>query len=120
MFCRGAYVASASQRIFNALAAENYLRDAGHWPCERFAARLAFHQGELIALHPFYEINGRITRLFFDLIALRCGYAPVDYSAALDEDGDGTNDYIRASIACVQQADTSLLEHLVAGGLTRL
>ncbi len=120
LFCRGAYVVSESQRIFAGLLAEDFLRDAGQVPRERLAARLAFHQGELIALHPFHELNGRITRLFFDLIALRCGYAPVDYSGALAEGEDGMNDYIRASIACVRHADTALLERIVLAGLNSL
>ena len=56
--------------MFAELAAENYLHGSSKWPVERFAQRLAYYQGELIALHPFYELNGRITRLYFDLIAI--------------------------------------------------
>lgn len=59
---------------------------------------LAHYQSELIALHPFYELNGRITRLFFDLIAVYNGYEPIDYSAALAEGSSGLNAYIEASI----------------------
>lgn len=60
--CRGQYVPDESQRIFKALEDEDFLRREG-WPAEQFAERLAYYQGELIALHPFYELNGRITRL---------------------------------------------------------
>lgn len=64
--------------------------------------------------------NGRITRLFFDLIALSNGYAPVDYSRALAADETDNNAYIRASIACVRYADIRPLEQLVLAGLSRL
>ena len=85
-----------------------------------FAERLAYFQGEVIALHPFYELNGRITRLFFDLLAIRHGYAPIDYSLAWQDDAEVGNNYIRASIDCVQRADHRLLTQLILAGLTPL
>jgi len=120
LFCRGQYVPDESQRIFKALEDEDFLRGARGWPAEQFAERLAYYQGELIALHPFYELNGRITRLLFDLIALSNGYSPVDYSRTLDADEEGNNAYIQASIACVRNADARPLERLVLAGLSRL
>ncbi len=77
-----------------------------------FAKKLAYYQCELIALHPFYELNGRITRLYYDMLALYNGYKPIDYSSAIDNGA-----YIGASIACVQYADSSLLEKIVYDGL---
>lgn len=74
----------------------------------------------MIALHPFYELNGRITRLFFDLIAVANGYAPIDYSKALLEQTATMNTYIQASIVCVQQADSRMLQQIVLQGLNRL
>lgn len=118
MFCRASYLAAEAQRIFNALEAEDFLRSAALWPRERFADRLAFYQSELIALHPFHELNGRITRLFFDLIAIHNGYAPIDYGQALRDDPEVDNNYIRASINCVQRADHALLRELIYAGLT--
>lgn len=44
-------------------------------PPEAFTARLAYHFGELNAIHPFREGNGRTQREFFRLLALRRGYA---------------------------------------------
>jgi hypothetical protein len=63
-------------------------------------------------------LNGCITRLFFDLIAICNGYGPIDYSLALGE-ADETNAYIQASIACVRGADNSLLRQIVLEGLNR-
>lgn len=74
----------------------------------------------MIALHPFYELNGRITRLFFDLIAVYNGFDPVDYSAALAEGPSGQNTYIEASVLCVQQADSSSLQKIILQGLKRI
>jgi len=63
-FCQGMYVQSESKKIFEALKKDNYLKDYENKPKEEFAKKLAYYKCELIALHPFYELNGRITRLF--------------------------------------------------------
>ena len=119
LFCRAAFLEKEAQRIFKEMAGENYLKDASSWPAEKLAERLAHFQSELIALHPFYELNGRITRLFFDLIAVYNGYAPVNYSKALENGPSGQNTYIEASIRCVQQADSSLLKDIILQGLDK-
>ena len=119
LFCRAAYLQGESGRIFGQLASDGFLKSAKDWPPEQFAERLAYYQGELIALHPFLELNGRITRLFFDLIAVSNGYGPVDYGSALDDLGGGQNRYIRASIACVQLADHRPLQRIILDGLVR-
>ena len=80
---------------------------------------LPVNRGELIGLHPFYELNGRITRLFFDLITIANGYGPIDYGRALQDDPEVDNNYIRASIDCVQRADSKLLQTLIEAGLIR-
>jgi cell filamentation protein len=120
MFCRAAYLPAESKRIFDQLAQAGYLAEAAATSREVFAERLAYFQGELIALHPFYELNGRITRLFFDLLAIQHGYAPIDYSQAWQDDTEVGNNYIRASIDCVQRADHRWLTQLVLAGLQRL
>jgi cell filamentation protein len=117
LFCHAAHLEPQSKRIFRQLEAEGFLHQA-NWQAEKFAKRLAYYQSGLIALHPFYELNGRITRLFFDLIAIVNGYAPIDYSKALH--GQPMNDYIQASLACVQQADHQQLYQIILQGLTRL
>ena len=118
LFCRAAFLENESRRLFLQLEQEDFLKQATGWPKEQFAERLAHHQCELIALHPFYELNGRITRLFFDLIAIDNGYDPIDYSPTLAQ-GDETNAYIQASIACVRAADNSPLRQIILDGLTK-
>ena len=117
MFCRASYLPTEARRIFSELENENFLRAAGFWPRERFADRLAYYQSELIALHPFHELNGRITRLFFDLVAIHNGYAPIDYGQGLRDDPEVDNNYIRALTDCVQRADHALPRELVYAGL---
>ena len=119
LFCRAAYLEQEARRIFGELEQEQYLKQTTDWASEKFAERLAYYQSELIALHPFYELNGRITRLFFDLIAMYNGYAPIDYRAALAEGPTGLNAYIEASILCVQHADHSKLQQIILQGLER-
>ena len=119
LFCRTAYLEQESGRIFHELEQEQFLKQAADWTTDKFAERLAHYQAELIALHPFYELNGRITRLLFDLIAVYNGYEPIDYSAALAEGPTGLNAYIEASILCVQRADNSKLQQIIFQGLQR-
>lgn len=119
LFCRAAYLEQETRRIFRELEREQYLKLAADGTVENFAERLAHYQSELIALHPFYELNGRITRLFFDLIAVYNGYEPIDYSRALAEGSSGLNTYIEASILCVQRADSSKLQQIIRQGLHR-
>ncbi len=119
LFCRAAYLPAESAKLFRKLQEEGFLKAARDWPPEHFAARLAYYQGELIALHPFLELNGRITRLLFDLIAICNGYGPIDYRPALEDIKGSLNGYIRASIACVQRADHGALQKIILAGLTR-
>lgn len=119
LFCRAEYLETESRRLFQQLEQEDFLKQAANWPKEKFAERLAHYQCELIALHPFYELNGRITRLFFDLIAIVNGYDPIDYSPTLKATADKTNAYIQASIACVRAADKSMLRQIILDGLNK-
>ena len=119
LFCRAAYLEREARRIFHELEQEQYLKRTADGTVEKFAERLAHYQSELIALHPFYELNGRITRLFFDLIAVYNGYEPIDYSQALEEGLTGLNAYVEASILCVQRANSSELQQIILQGLRR-
>jgi len=111
-FCLAQHLHSQSKRIFDELESEAYLANIEEDIL--FAQRLAYYQGELIALHPFYELNGRITRLYFDMLALWNGYKALDYSSAIDN-----GSYIQASIECVQYADSVKLSEIVFNGLKR-
>lgn len=111
-FCLASYIQHESTRIFNELKDDNYL---SHIVDKKvFADKLAYYQGELIALHPFYELNGRILRLFFDMLCVYNGYNTIDYTDAI-----ANGEYIVASIECVQYADTSKLENIIFNGLEK-
>lgn len=108
-FCQGAYVDNQSKNIFLKLVDDEVL-----WNCDiknEFSQRLADFKCEIIALHPFPELNGRITRMFFDLIAFYRGYEFIDYSKTTPEM------YMEASIECVQLADCSHFEKIIFDGL---
>ncbi len=111
-FCLSEYLGSQSTRIFTELEKDKYLAI-----CKdkvEFAKKIAYYQSELIALHPFYELNGRTLRLFFDLLSVFNSYKAIDYSGSID---DGK--YIEASIDCVQYADTTKMENIIFNGLSQ-
>ncbi len=112
-FCLAQHLDAQSKRIFDELEFEKYLSNIQNNKL-LFAQRLAYYQGELIALHPFYELNGRTTRLYCDMLALQNGYRPINYENAIDG-----NQYIQASIEAVQYADVSKLEKIIFDGLNR-
>ncbi len=112
-FCQGIFLHTSSKKIFDELEKDNYLKDYADISKEDFAKKIAYYKCELIALHPFPELNGRITRMFFDMIAVFNGYQFIDYSAISSEE------YIDASIECVQLADCSTFEKIIVDGLKK-
>lgn len=112
-FCQGSFVEGSSKTIFKNLEKDNFLRDYSSKDSILFAEKIAYYQGEIIALHPFFELNGRITRLFFDMIATYNEYEFIDYSVATPEE------YIQASIDCVQLANSEKLKKIIENGLKR-
>lgn len=69
---------------------------------------------ELIALHPFLELNGRITRLFFDMIATFNGYEYIDYQNTL-KTNDDENEFIKASIDCMTGKENKMFKIILDG-----
>ncbi|QOP45891.1 Fic/DOC family protein [Sulfurimonas paralvinellae] len=112
-FCQGEFVKSSSQKIFEELKSDNYLKNYESHPKSEFAKKLAYYKCELNALHPFYELNGRITRMFIDMIAAYNGYKFIDYSQI------SPKEYIDSAIECVQFADTVKLEKIIFNGLSK-
>lgn len=112
-FCQGEFVESSSKKIFDELAKDNYLKDYKNKAKSEFASKLAYYKCEINALHPFYEHNGRITRLFFDMIALYNGYEPIDYSKV------SPKEYIDKAIECVLYADSNGFENIILNGLNK-
>lgn len=113
IFCIGRALESESKKIFEMIKKENYFKNYDDVPKKEFAKKLAYIKCEIITLHPFFELNGRITRMFFDLIVIYNGYLPIDYSNYSSEE------YIDASIECVQCADENRLEKIIFDGLVK-
>ena len=76
-------------------------------PLSPFGARTAYYLGELNAIHPFREGNGRTQREFIRQLALRHGYA-MDWSRVTRDE------MIDASRLSFQRGDNSGLERLLA------
>jgi cell filamentation protein len=71
MFCLPQYIDSAAAVIFGQLRDEDCLRGLRR---DAFVGRLAHFLGEVNALHPFREGNGRAQRAFFGQLARDAGF----------------------------------------------
>ncbi|HUC25316.1 MAG TPA: Fic family protein [Streptosporangiaceae bacterium] len=70
-FCLPQYIESSAAEIFRALQSENLLRGL---PRDVFTDRLTYYLGEINAIHPFREGNGRAQRAFFERLASDAGF----------------------------------------------
>jgi len=71
MFAHHAHIVSAAELIFERLAAEQYLAGLD---TDAFSSRVAYFLGEINALHPFREGNGRAQREFISHLAQANAY----------------------------------------------
>lgn len=71
IFCLGRYIDQFANAIFSELAAKNNLCCMER---EEFIKELAYFMGEVNALHPFREGNGRTAREFFRQLSKNAGY----------------------------------------------
>jgi cell filamentation protein len=71
MFCLPQYIDSSAAVIFRELHDEECLRGLRRNAC---VGRLAYYLGEVNALHPFREGNGRAQRAFFGQLARDAGF----------------------------------------------
>jgi cell filamentation protein len=71
VFCLPQYVESSAAVIFRELHDEDCLRGLRH---DMFVGRLAYYLGEVNALHPFREGNGRAQRASFRQLARDVGF----------------------------------------------
>lgn len=106
-FCRADYIASELAKRFAAIRREDCL--SGLAPGD-FAARAAEHIGELNAIHPFLDGNGRAQRGFLDILAERAGHE-IDL-ARIDP-----RQWTQASIAAFRQGDYAPMRDVFAGAL---
>jgi len=70
-FCLPQYIESSAAEIFRVLHGEGLLRGL---PRDVFTERLAYYLGEVNAVHPFREGNGRAQRAFFEQLASDVGF----------------------------------------------
>ena len=105
-FANHLQIESAAAPIFLQLAKENHLAGLG---AEPFSDRAAYYLGELNALHPFREGNGRAQREFISHLAHANGYyiawenmVPADLLAAtiasFHDDTSGVAGFIRPNL----------------------
>ena len=71
MFCLPQYIESSAAEIFRTLRAENLLRGLDR---DVFTERLAYYLGEINAVHPFRDGNGRAQRALFEQLAHDAGF----------------------------------------------
>jgi cell filamentation protein len=71
-FCLPQYIEPAASEVFGRLRKENFLQGLAR---EEFLDRLTSCLGEVNAVHPFREGNGRAQRAFFEQLASDAGYA---------------------------------------------
>lgn len=72
VFARPEHIEREAAALFGELKKERYLRELGR---PKFVDRAAHYFGEINALHPFREGNGRAQRAFMDQVALHGGRA---------------------------------------------
>ena len=70
-FCLPQYIESAAAEVFRALHGEGLLRGLAR---DVFTERLTYYLGEVNAVHPFREGNGRAQRAFFTQLASDAGF----------------------------------------------
>lgn len=71
MFCHAKFIRVQADEIFLKLKREHYLRGLDR---DSFVKRLAYYLGEINALHPFRDGNGRSQREFIRALASKNGY----------------------------------------------
>jgi cell filamentation protein len=76
IFCRGQYITESANKIFANILKENNLYGLNK---SDFIKRMAYYMGEVNALHPFREGNGRTSREFFRQLSLNADYI-LDFS----------------------------------------
>jgi cell filamentation protein len=102
-FCLPQYIESAAAEVCRALHAENLLRGL---PRDAFTERLTYYLGEVNAIHPFREGNGRAQRAFFGQLASDAGFI-LDWQH-LDADRNV------AASAAIMRGDPALMKKMLS------
>jgi cell filamentation protein len=102
IFCRAMYIESMAADIHSKLKADKFLRGLDK---SDFISKLAYYMGEINALHPFREGNGRTQRLYFKHLCDRAGYGLEFHKARKDV-------LVKADIAAFNREYSLLIELL--------
>lgn len=78
LFCDAQFIEKEITKVFLALRKENFLQDCKE---DEIASRAAYYLGEINAIHPFREGNGRAQREFIRELLLPLGFY-VNYALA--------------------------------------
>ena len=81
-FCRCEFIEEQMDLVMRKLEKENYLENLN---IEKLAERLAYYIGEINAIHPFREGNGRTQRMFIECVAMHNGFL-LDFSKITNEE----------------------------------
>jgi cell filamentation protein len=76
IFCKGPYIIESEKKLFTNILKEDNLCGLKK---SDFIKRMAYYMGEVNALHPFREGNGRTSREFFRQLSLNTNYI-LDFS----------------------------------------
>jgi cell filamentation protein len=71
LFCLPQYIEPSAVEIFRQLRDENFMQSLER---DAFIDRLTYYFGEVNAIHPFREGNGRTQRAFFEQLAYDAGF----------------------------------------------
>ena len=106
-FANHPQIVSAARPVFAKLAEEGYLTGLD---AAAFSERAAYYLGEINALHPFREGNGRAQREFINHLAYENGLS-IAWANITPED------MIQASIESFHQGNTTRLAYLIRNNL---
>lgn len=109
-FANHIHIVSAARPVFEMLAKEDYLKGSD---VATFSMRAAYYLGEINALHPFREGNGRAQRDFINHLAYKNGYF-------IEWKNIDQKDMIQASIESFHQADNIRFAAFIRDNLREL
>jgi cell filamentation protein len=109
-FANHLHIVSSARPIFQKLAEEGYLKGLN---AAAFSTRAAYYLGEMNALHPFREGNGRAQREFINHLAYKNG-------CFIEWKNISQEDMIQASIESFRQDDNTKFAALIRHNLRKL
>ncbi|ACA31190.1 filamentation induced by cAMP protein Fic [Histophilus somni 2336] len=108
-FTMGYRIVPQAEKLFSELKSENFLKNTEP---DKMAGRLAYYMGEINAIHPFREGNGRTQRIFISQLAKEAGFE-------LNFNKVSQGEMIKASIQA-HRCDYTALESIIKRGLKPL